>query len=189
MVYDQLTDIQLWDLTKENNQRAFDQIYARYAPELINHGYNKFRDREQAKDVMQDIFLKLWDNRDTQLFNTTLKQFLYVSIRNAFLNTLQREKVKSKYMESLLYFANSESLHADHLICEKELAQQIEKDVLALPQKMREVFNLRRHYHLSYREIAELQGISVQTVNQHLSKARSILGKKYGFFICLLYLI
>lgn len=189
MVYNQLSDIQLWDLTRSGNKTAFNQIYARYAPELINHGYNKFRDREQAKDFIQDIFIRLWDNRETQEFNSTLRQFLYIAIRNSFLNSLKRDKVKNKYIDSILTFSNSESHHADHLICEKELAQQIEKEILALPERMREVFNLKRHYNLSYKEIAEMQGISVQTVNQHISRARSILRKKFGFFICLLWMI
>jgi RNA polymerase sigma-70 factor (ECF subfamily) len=188
MVYNELSDIQLWDLTRASNKLAFDQLYARYAPKLITHGYNKFRDRETAKDFMQDIFTRLWDNRETQEFNSSIKQFLYVALRNAFFNSFQHDKVKNKYLDSLLYFSNSESAHADHLICERELARQIEKDLEALPQKMRDVFKLRWQHNLSYKEIAEMQGISVQTVNQHINSARKLFRKKYGDLICVLWM-
>lgn len=189
IVYDNLSDVQLWDKIKCGDKVAFDQIFARYAPKLITHGYNKYRDREQSKDFTQDIFIKLWDNRETQTFNGTLEQFLLVSMRNSFYNSFKRQTVKDRYMESILQYANGESAHADHLICEKDLAKQIEKEIEDLPERMREVFNLRRKYNLTYEEIAKMRGIKVSTARKHNYNAKGILRKKFGDFICILWMI
>lgn len=189
VVYDDPSDVELWNKIKCSDERAFNLLFARYAPILINHGYNKYRDRELSKDFTQDIFIKLWDNRETQEFNSTLKQFLYVSFRNSFFNNFKRQDVKDRYMESLLHFSNGESCHADHLICEKELALQIEKEIEELPERMRQVFILKYKYDYSYKVIAEMQGITISTAKKHYYNATGTLKKKFGEFICLLWMI
>lgn len=187
--YDDLSDVELWEKTRHSDKAAFSQIYARYAPSLINHGYNKFRDREQARDYLQDIFITLWKYRETQKFSSTLRQFLYTAMRNKFLNAIKHKNVIKRYMDSMIAYESGEGSHADYKILEQELSSEIERTIAELPEKMREVFNLKRNYDLSYKEIAEMVGISEQTVGSHITNARKRMRTKFGFFICLLWML
>lgn len=181
--YTNLLDLELWDLLKSGNRLAFDTIWYRYSPKLLNHAYNKTRDREDARDIVQETFITLWEKKETLQIKTTLKGFLYTSIRNKILNKLLHEAVRDKYLASLLQFINDGIYETDHKIREQQLKDQIELEILELPAKMREVFEMSRNLHLNHREIAEMLGISEKTVSRHISSAIAILKSKLRYYI------
>lgn len=181
--YTNLLDLELWDLLKSGNRLAFDTIWYRYSPKLLNHAYNKTRDREDARDIVQETFITLWEKKETLQIKTTLKGFLYTSIRNKILNKLLHEAVRDKYLASLLQFINDGIYETDHKIREQQLKDQIELEILELPAKMREVFEMSRNLHLSHREISEMLGISEKTVSRHISSAITILKSKLRYYI------
>lgn len=181
--YTNLLDLELWDLLKSGNRLAFDTIWYRYSPKMINHAYNKIRDREDAKDIVQEIFITLWEKKETLQIRNNLSGFLYTSIRNKILNRLLHEAVKDKYLTSLLQFINDGIQGTDHKIREQQLKDQIEQEILDLPAKMREVFEMSRNLHLSHKEISQMLGISEKTVSSHISGAIAILKSKLRYYI------
>lgn len=185
MIYGSLSDEKLLALLKQNDYMAFDQIFERYYNIMVNNGYNKFRDREQAKDFTQDVLSKLWRDRETQEIKTTLLIFLLTSVRNLFFNKFENEKVHDKYIGHLLAFANKDCFETDGTIRTRQLTEQIEKEILSLPRKMREVFELSRKGYLSHQEIARIKCIEVSTVNSHISTAIGILKEKLANFFTL----
>jgi RNA polymerase sigma-70 factor (family 1) len=187
--YKELSDQELFDLLKENNQSAFTEIYDRYKVVLHRYAYKWLQDRDAVKDVIQDIFTMIWTKRDTITFNQNLSGYLYISVRNAILRKIQQEDRKNDYANSLQEYADKGVSITDHLLREKQLKAIIEQEISALPDKMREVFELSRNKHLSHAEIAEKMGISEQTVRAHVKKALKILRGRLGIYVFLYFLL
>ncbi len=188
-VYQQFTDQELTDLLTSGDQQAYTEIYDRYIFVLLNHIYNRTHDREEAKDIVHEVFARLWANREGLEITSSLAGFLYTSARNIVLNQVTRKKVEAKYFNSILKFLEHPQVITDHKVRENQLIAIIEKEIAALPPKMREVFELSRKQHLSHREIAEKLAISEQTVSKHVTNALKILRIKLGLFAYLLWII
>jgi RNA polymerase sigma-70 factor (family 1) len=187
--YKRYTDQELIGLLKSDDQLAYTEIYDRYIFVLLNHTYNKTRNREEAKDIVHEVFARLWANRQQLQITTSMAGFLYTSARNIVLNQVTRKAVESKYFDSILKFADQPQAVTDHRIRENQLIAIIEKEIAELPAKMREVFELSRKQHLSHKEIAERLDISEQTVSKHVTNALRILRVKLGIFTFLLWII
>jgi len=185
--YSAQSDTELLNLLRLDDRAAYTEIYDRYALVLLGHAYNKTRDREEAKDVVQEVFTMLWAKRET-LQVDYLAGYLFRSVRNIILNQIAHEAVQEKFILSMEKFAASNEI-PDHLIREKQLMAIIEREVAALSPKMREVFVLSRNEHLSHGEIADLLGISEQTVSKHVTNALKILRVRLGVLAFVVLLI
>jgi RNA polymerase sigma-70 factor (family 1) len=173
-------DDALISLLREGNQDAYTEIYNRYKWLLHTHAYKKLGDRDAANDVIQELFTSLWLKREDIYLTTTLSAYLYTAVRNRVLNVIEHRMVESKYIDSLADYANGFVAATDHLVRENQFNAIIEKEIAALPPKMREVFELSRKAHLSHREIAEHLHISEQTVTKQVKNALKILRMRLG---------
>ena len=187
--YPILSDPELFMLLKDGDSAAFSEIYQRYVHALLSHAYNKTRDREMAKDVVQETFTNLWARKDAIEINRNLSGFLYTSVRNSILNQIAHLNVKEKYITSMLRCYEDGHVITDHLVREKQFAQLIEKEIAGLTPKMRTVFTLSRKEHLSHREIAEKLHLSEQTVSKHITNALHTLRLKLGALLFLILII
>ncbi|WP_259069256.1 RNA polymerase sigma factor [Mucilaginibacter sp. X4EP1] len=185
------SDAELVDLLKSGDRAAYTEIYDRYILILLNHAYNKTRNREEAKDVVHEVFAKLWAKREDFNCHTNLSGYLYTAVRNNILNQAVHQTVLNKYMSSITQFINDAESYiiTDHLVRERELSSIIEKEIANLPPKMRQVFELSRKQHFTHKEIAEQLDISEQTVSKHVTNALRILRVRLGVFVYLLWLI
>lgn len=186
-----LSDAELVDLLKSGDQLAYTEIYDRYILILLNHAYNKTRDREEAKDIVHEVFTTLWARRENFNCQSNLSGYLYAAVRNNILNQVVHNDVKGKYLASIAQFINynNSQVITDHLVREHQLSSIIEKEIAELPPKMREVFELSRKQHFSHKQIAEMLEISEQTVSKHVTNALRILRVRLGIFIYLVWLI
>lgn len=181
--YRNFEDRTLAQLLKGGDELAYTELYNRYKAILYVHAYRILQDKEEAKDVVQDLFITLWAKRDVLNFQTGFASYLYASIRNRVFDRIARKKIASSYFESLKQFAPRYEYSADNQLEAKELAHLIESEVDALPAKMREIFLLSRAEQLSHREIAEQLVISDKTVKKQVSNALKILKVKLGVFL------
>lgn len=190
-IYDNLNDHELIARIKDGDQEAYARIYQQYFRVLFIHAYKKLQDKEEARDLIQELFTTLWTKRAYLSLNSSLVAYLYTAVRNRILDHYAHQDVQSRYVSSLQQFVDVEPVETDHHIREKELLEVIEKEIQALPSKMREIFELSRKSHFSHKEIAEQLGISEQTVAKQVSNALKILRTKLGaalFFLLLLHL-
>jgi len=185
--YKQLTDAELLDLLKSDDAAAFDQIYDRTASFLLKHTYNKLRNRGDARDLVQDIYGKLWANRATQEIDISLIGFLLTSFRKAYFNLLIHQRVKQEYLDSLAISSTTAADETDYRVRSRQLIQQLEREIMALPKELQEVFNLVRNYNMSYKEVAKTLGISLSTVVTRTGNTKTRLRKKFGGLICFLW--
>ena len=182
MNYSAFSDPQLTVLLGAGERDAFTEIYQRYNILLYRYAFRKVNVSEEAKDIVQDIFINLWNNRDRIVFDTSLSGYLYRSARNRALNLIARKVVEVRYLDSLEGLLKVHHERADYLIREKQIAALIDAEIALLPPKMREVFLLSRSKNMTYKEIAAALEVSEETVKTQMKRALKVLRTKLGLF-------
>jgi RNA polymerase sigma-70 factor (ECF subfamily) len=177
---DVLSDYELLAMFKEGQRSAYEEIYHRYWALLYSHARKMVQSDEDAKDLIQDVFSVFWIDGPTLELQTTLSAYLYSIVRYKVFNLIDRKKVRSDYLSSLESYIKKNEYSGEYRVREKQMEELIEKEIAALPPKMREVFELSRKANLNYREIAEKLNISDNTVKKQMSNALKILRSRLG---------
>lgn len=181
------TDQQLSSLLREGDQLAFAFIYNKFKASLYLHALRTIKDGDQARDIVQEVFTNLWEKRYSFTPSSSIDNYLYGAVRNRVFNSIAHQNITDRYAKSIQSFLEKGEFFTDNLIREKELTQIIEREIAALPKKMREVFLLSRNTELSHREIGKLLGISETTVKKQVSNAVRILRLKVNLSVLLFY--
>lgn len=188
-IYSTYSDHQLAGLLKSGDHNSYTEIYARYSGLLYLHAYNKLRSREEAKDIIQDLFTVLWESRTQIDFKSSLSGYLYQSVKNRVIKLSAYKKVRTSYLDAIQGVKSSETYTTDHLVRQNQLAAIIEKEIEALPDKMKEVFILSRKAGMSHKEIGKHLGIAEPTVKKHINHALKILRSKLSLLAWITLLI
>ncbi len=176
--YKLCTDEELVIFLREDDHRAFEEIHARYYPVLYRHAYRKLPDREEVRDILQELFGSLWSNKQLSLQHG-LKAYLYTAIRNRLINVFSKNRVRDAYAGYLAtYLEENTSYETEERLVYKDLIKIIESEVDALPPQMQKIFKLSRYEHLSYLEISKITNTSPETVKKQAHNALKILKKK-----------
>ncbi len=174
-VYKEYSDPELIHFIKSDDERAFTEIFNRYQPLLYDFAYKKIRDQEESKDIIQEIFVNLWNNRKSFELKISLSGYLYRSVLNKILNNLKHHTIREEYVLSFQQMIEETVEETDYRIREKDIEKLIETEIGALPHKMREVFEMRKREFFTNKEIAKKLGISEQTVETHMKRALKAL--------------
>lgn len=158
-------------------QINYEQLFNTHSKSLFNFVYYKCGDRQQAEDIVQDAFVRLWNNCSKVIF-TKAKSYLYTIARNLFLNEVAHKKIVLQHKSNLAPDRTNES--PEFLMEEKEFMVKLKKAIADLPDKQREVFLLSRIDKKKYSEISDMLGISVKAVEKRMSQALVILREKIG---------
>jgi RNA polymerase sigma-70 factor (ECF subfamily) len=161
------SDDELLEQMKKGHQRSFDQLFRKYYKILVLSAIKFVIDKFVAEELVQDLFLSLWQKRKNLSILGSLKNYLLVAIKNRSLNYL-----KSKYAQK--QFVELTELHMEILSEEtdtSEIKEIINKGIERLPEKCKYVFVLSRRAGLSYKEIADELNISIKTVETQMGIA------------------
>ncbi len=183
--YSSFSDVELAELLKTDDSAAYTVIYNRYFHTLYVHAFQKLNDKQEAQDVVHELFAQLWAKRMEINVHSNLVGYLYTGIRNKILDHISREQVRDKYINSLQIFLESNYNLTDYRIREKQLSELIDKGIADLPEKMREIFELSRKNSLSHKQIAAQLNLSEQTVKKQVNNALRILRTKLGTMLFL----
>lgn len=165
------TDTRLLSLLKEGQRSGFSEIYRLYAPSLINFAASRLSSLEEARDIIQDIFTNLWDQRDTLEIKTSVKAYLFTAVRYRVIDHIRKNITRREYAAMLYQLADSFIANTEEDLHTKKIQQQLEHTVENLPARTRQIYRLSRQRHLAVKEIAGELGISEQTVKNQLSSA------------------
>jgi len=181
-----LNEHQLCCNLQNGDEQAFEKIFRFYYQPLCVFASRILQDEEEAEELVQDFFVKFWEKRDQIQVETSLKSYLFRSIKNLCLNHIKHEQIKLQHAKTVI--TNSEESDFDDQFVEVDLQKDIENSIAELPEKRREIFRLSREEGLKYREIADRLNISVKTVEAQMGLAiKTLRGKlkKYNFFLFL----
>ncbi len=174
----------LVDEIRRGNEAAFEKIFRRYYRPLCLFSTKILGDDETAEEVVQDFFVKLWERREGFMVETSVKNYLFRSVKNLSINVIKHEQIKLKHAQQVMADAEANDF-MDHFM-EVDLERAIEKSIEELPEKRREIFRLSREEGLKYREIAERMNISIKTVEAQMGLAIKALRdklRKYSTFL------
>ncbi len=158
------------------DEAHFKKVFIAESASLRNFFYYKTRSLQQAEDLVQEAFGKLWENCSKVVFEKA-KSFLYKVANNSFLNQVAHQKVVLKF-EGRPHTQKSEE-SPQYLMEEQEFKDRLMKAIMSLPDGQREVFLMNRIDKKKYREIAEILGLSVKAVEKRMHKALVQLRKTY----------
>jgi RNA polymerase sigma-70 factor (ECF subfamily) len=180
----------LFQEIRNSNEKAFEKLFRRYYGHLCLFASRIVQDDISAEEIVQDFFVKLWEKRELLSIETSVKSYLFKSIKNLCLNFIQHNKTKLRYAQSVLSETPNNKTDDDSFT-EIDLAEKIEESIQSLPTKRQEIFRLSRENGLKYREIAKKLNISIKTVEAQMGLAIKSLReklKKYNtFFMLFLY--
>ena len=154
---------------------AFEQLFKGFFKELHVYSFSILKDWDMAEEVVQNLFLKLWENDTWTRVEISMKSFLYRSAYHESLNVLRQQKVHLSYQNNTKYVMENETGHTMTSIELNELEEGIRRSLNRLPEKCRTIFQLSRFGELKYHEIASQLGISVKTVETQMGKALRVL--------------
>lgn len=171
-------DTHLLELIKNGDKRAFDEVFLKHFKSLHAYALAIIKEKDDAEEIVQNVFYKIWTKRSQLKTDGFLKSFLYRSVHNESLNYIKHQKVRTNF--NVRYAGNIQqdigNLNSE--IMATELEKNIHAAINELPEKCRNVFQLSRFDQLKYQEIAETLNISIKTVENQMGKALKILRLK-----------
>ncbi|NQX53772.1 RNA polymerase sigma-70 factor [Pedobacter panaciterrae] len=187
--YTKYNERELIRLFKSGDDAAFREIYMRYDKPLYLYAYHKLGNKEESRDIVQDVFAWMLNNRETLDLKTTLSGYLYKSVLNKIFNVFRHKDVLRRYADEGNHYIDVDSEETDFLIREKDITAMIEKEIAAMPPGMRKVYELRSKQYMSAKDISEHLGVAESTVNTQLKRAMKHLKLKLGLGIYLIFII
>ncbi|WP_349318654.1 RNA polymerase sigma-70 factor [Chitinophaga sp. MM2321] len=154
---------------QRDDQTAFQQLYESFFYQLYQFAYSYVQSKEIAEEVVHDVFLRLWQQRETLETIENISVYLYVSVRNAACNSLRKKKTGLLIpIDELPQQQLQLSINPESVLINRELQARIREAVAQLPTRCKLVFKLIKEDGLSYKEVAAILDISVKTVDTQL---------------------
>jgi RNA polymerase sigma-70 factor (ECF subfamily) len=164
-------------LATGRNTELFEKIFRQYAKPLFYYAA-KFVGDEPARDIVQDVFVKLWSD-ESLVIAKSLNSLLFTAVRNRCLQQLEKQKVRNRYAEATRQMLQREELEfymeERSSLIEQELEDKLNEVLNQLPERCRQIFVLSRFENKKNREIAEELDISIKAVEKQISKALAII--------------
>jgi RNA polymerase sigma-70 factor (ECF subfamily) len=173
---------------KNGSQKAFDSIYQMYTKRLYYYSLQFTKSREDSEEIVQDVFIKLWTNREKIKQENTLCSLLFIMIKHHVINAF-RAKINQPIYEIYVNHNEEMSVNDAHQRVEyQDFVVKFKKAIKNLPATQRKVITLSKIQQLSNREIAEKLSLSGQTVKNQLSIGLKMLKQELGKLSCVCYL-
>ena len=175
-----LSDEELMQEIKADNMFAFDVLYKKYCKRVYKFGHSILKSPEDSENLMQDVFLSLWENRHKVEKDSSIKSYIFTIVYNSAISVIRKKAKESQFVE---YLKSIQEINIEPVNVEleyNELTKKLDEIVKALPQRQKEVSQMHKVYGLKYSEIAERLHISVNTIENHMSRALKTIREKLG---------
>lgn len=177
----------LFEEIRKDNNEAYHTLYTQFYASLCIYALRYIQDKDVAQDCVQEVFLKIWENRDAISITNSVRSYLLVSVRNMCLNLIEKQKLQLSYEQHIL--TTYDPFEEDDLYSIEELTKLIEDAINKLPQKYQKVFRMSRFENLKNKEIAEKLNISIKTVEAYMTKSLKLLNVEVGKYYSILLLL
>ncbi|MFD2574399.1 RNA polymerase sigma-70 factor [Spirosoma soli] len=185
----QLSDQEILSAIQLGDERVFEAVFRQHYNALCQYGYSFLKDWDDAEEVVQAVFMTIWEKRDGLEINISLKSYLYRAVHNRCLNRIKHLTVQAEHRSHVaaevgqLYEAPAQVLMAN------ELSDRLQEAIQQLPDQCRLIFTMSRFEELKYQEIADRLGLSIKTVENQIGKALRILRTELAEYLPVLILL
>ena len=170
------------------DKQLFEQLFKEFFSPLCRFAYGYLNDQDASQEIVQDVFINLWQKKETITSDKSVKSYLYTSVKNRCLNYIRdRKKFRSQYLDVDIELEIP--VQEEDMFSESETQDKINAALDKLPEKCRQVFELSRFEEMKYKEIAVKMNISIKTVEVQISKALKILREELKDLIVIIMLM
>jgi RNA polymerase sigma-70 factor (ECF subfamily) len=174
------SDEELMLEVKADNMFAFDCLYRKYGKRIYRFALSILKSSEEAENIIQEVFLSLWEHRHSVINEASVKYYIFSIAYNSSISVLRKKIRETSFIDHLKSLQDIQQEVVNTELEFNELNDKLNQIIDQLPQRQREVFLLHRIERLKYRDISERLGISVNTIENHMSKALKTIRKKLG---------
>ena len=173
-----MEDSRLIALLREGDPLSFEILFQKYYVRFYNFVFNLTKSSQAAEDIIQNVFMKIWINRASLRPDQSIHNYIYVLSKREMLNHIRDRKAYVQVERLVMAEQPSEEV-TDQSMALKELDERIRRFIADMPEQRRKVFLLSRYRGLTNKEIAEMMGLSVRTVDRHINLALTSLKKEF----------
>jgi RNA polymerase sigma-70 factor (family 1) len=173
LIFEQL----LIEKLRSGDPDSFSVIFSAYYKDLVFFAYSYTHELPGAEDIVQDTFVKLWEDHEKLNVTISLKSILLKTIQNKCIDWHRHKKIINNHSTFIIDNSPLYEYDIDNYILRSELEGRIEKAIANLPEKFKEAFEMNRFEGLKYQEIAAKLNVSIRTVEVRISKALELLRK------------
>lgn len=166
-----MTEEELLERIAKNDKSAFELVFREHYADLCKFGAKYVRDTTVAEEIVQEVFINIWDRRDKLNISTSVKAYLFTAVRNRSFNYIKLQLPKEQNKVELTNVANVDLDSGSDKELKEELYKQVQQAIDGLPNKCRIIFDLSRNAGMTYKEIAEELDLSVKTVENQVGHA------------------
>jgi len=181
------TEIQ--NISQFIDKQTYEQIFRQHYSELCSYANNFMDDLDDAEEIVQDVFVKIWENRSEINITDSTRAYLFRSVRNTCLNKKKHIKIREEYKAENEREIESNFVDLNAVINASELEIKIRNAIDKLPTERRKIFIMSRYDELKYKEIAEKLNISIKTVENQMGSALKFLRTELIDYITIFILI
>lgn len=156
---------------KDGNEKAFRKLFDLYYQDIYGYSVSLLKSKEAAEENVQDVFMKVWQNRENLNPEQSFKAYLFTIARNQAFNTLNKAANDQLLKEAVFYESQKSHDYGDYSIREEDCKKLRQEAIRQLPPKRKKIFKMSRKKGMSYEEISQELGISINTVRNQMSKA------------------
>ncbi len=176
VVNEQTSDAELVEKLQKGDLEAFDYIFKRYGDRLFGFALKYLKSKEEAEGLVQDVFLKIWENRASLKKESSLKSFLFTIAYHNICGLFRKRQIHDKYKNEMVLTADK-TVDFEEQLQYKSTLEQVDRLIDKLPEKQRLIFIKSRMEGKSTKEIAEEMNLAAGTVDNHISAALKFLRK------------
>lgn len=154
---------------------TFSEIFYMYYKDLVMYAYSFIKDMEEAEEIVQDTFVKLWEDHEKIDVRISLRSILLKSIHNRCIDLFRHKKIVCKHVDFITQNETIYDFNTDNYILMSDLNGLVSDAIAKMPVKYKEAFEMSRNEGLSYHEIADRLSVSLRTVEVRISKALMFL--------------
>jgi len=150
---------------------AFEGLFKTFYPGLCNYAFQFCHDKDTAEEIVQDLFYKLWEKKESIMVRTSIRSYLYRSVYNNAMMLIREREIRKTKNTLPVNSAMNPGHEPDRQLEKSELDSAVESTLDSLPEKVRRIFEMSRFEGLKYKEIADKLLISIKTVEANMGKA------------------
>ena len=166
--YDDITEVDWIHALKGGNLKAFNQLFDHYGKRLLHFSLRYLKSAQDAEEIVQEVFLKIWNNREELSVEKSFESYLFTIAKNGILNTIRKSKSEQAYL-NYAKLHPGENVLLDQELNFRELEKAYKEAINQLSPRRKEIYLLSREQSLSNAEIAKKLNISVKTVENQMT--------------------
>jgi len=174
------TEQELVALLQKGSMTAFEELFEHYSQKLFHFSYSYLKSESEAEDIVQEVFLKIWENRSKIKTGTSFQSYLFTIAFNSIKKSFNKKSKQDKFHTNLFDFLSTENSTLENHPDYEMLLSKLDAVIEQMPERRKEIFLLRKKDGIPVRDIAEKMNISAKTVENQITEAMNYLKKEFG---------